>query len=123
MQGTIARSILTSDEAPPHLCHARSAAAADRSRCAHDESQRRDAIRPRRARDDQGGTKVRFRIIGGSFKIVVRGRGINLSLVGKGNVTLNGADTGDDGTYSVNGGDYSAVPGFPSAFPLSANSP
>ena len=32
-----------------------------------------------------GGTKVRFRIIGGTFRIVVRGRGINLSLVGKGN--------------------------------------
>src|SRR6266545_6377850 len=27
------------------------------------------------------GAKVRFRIIGGSFRIVVRGRGINLSLV------------------------------------------
>src|SRR5947208_10022503 len=33
-----------------------------------------------------GGTKVRFRIIGGAFKIRVQGRGINLSLVGKGNV-------------------------------------
>src|SRR6266516_3972545 len=44
------------------------------------------------------GTGVRFRIIGGTFKIVVRGRGINLSLVGKGNVTVNGAGTGDDGS-------------------------
>src|SRR6266498_2395963 len=52
------------------------------------------------------GTKVRFRIIGGAFRVVVRGRGINLSLVGKGNVTLNGAGTGDDGSYSVNGGEY-----------------
>src|SRR2546421_2083429 len=49
-----------------------------------------------------GGTKVRFRIIGGAFRIVVRGRGINLSLVGRGNVTLIGAGTADDGTYSVN---------------------
>src|SRR5438034_497111 len=55
------------------------------------------------------GTKVRFRIIGGTFRIVVRGRGINLSLVGKGNVTLDGAGTGDDGSYSVNGGDYLAL--------------
>jgi hypothetical protein len=69
------------------------------------------------------GTKVRFRIIGGSFRIVVKGRGINLSLVGKGNVTLNGAGTEDDGTYSVNGGEYSVVPDFPFAFPLSAISP
>jgi hypothetical protein len=70
-----------------------------------------------------GGTKVRFRIIGGSFRIVVKGRGINLSLVGKGTVTLAGAGTGDDGLYSVNGGDYLALPGFPFVFPLSSTSP
>ena len=69
------------------------------------------------------GTKVRFRIIGGSFRIVVKGRGVNLSLVGKGNVTLAGAGTGDDGSYSVNGGDYLALPGFPFVFPLSSTSP
>jgi hypothetical protein len=69
------------------------------------------------------GTKVRFRIIGGSFRIVVRGRGINLSLVGKGNVTLDGAGTGDDGTYSVNGGDYLPMPGFSSIFTLSSTTP
>jgi len=70
-----------------------------------------------------GGTKVRFRIIGGSFRIVVRGRGINLSLVGTGKVTLSGAGTADDGSYSVNGGDYISVPTFPFAFPLSSTSP
>ncbi|MGZ8697775.1 MAG: hypothetical protein ACXWZ1_10535, partial [Gaiellaceae bacterium] len=53
-----------------------------------------------------GGTKVRFRIIGGFFRIVVKGRGINLSLVGTGRVTLDGAGTGDDGSYSVNDGEY-----------------
>src|SRR6266705_232953 len=67
-----------------------------------------------------GGTKVRFRIIGGSFRIVVKGRGINLSLVGRGNVTLIGAGTADDGSYSVNGGDYSPIPSFQLVFPLSA---
>jgi hypothetical protein len=70
-----------------------------------------------------GGTKVRFRIIGGSFRIVVKGRGINLSLVGTGKVTLSGAGTVDDGLYSVNGGEYFALPGFPFVFPLSATSP
>jgi hypothetical protein len=69
------------------------------------------------------GSKVRFRIIGGAFRIVVRARGINLSFVGKGNVTLNGAGTDDDGTYAVNGGEYSAIPDFPFPFPLSATSP
>jgi hypothetical protein len=69
-----------------------------------------------------GGTKVRFRIIGGSFRVVVKGRGINLSLIGRGQVTLNGAGTEDDGTYSVNGGQYSAIPDL-FAFPLSATTP
>lgn len=69
------------------------------------------------------GTKVRFRIIGGSFRIVVRARGINLSLVGTGKVTLDGAGTGDDGSYSVNGGDYLAIPGFSLPFQLSSATP
>jgi hypothetical protein len=69
------------------------------------------------------GNKVRFRIIGGWFKIVVRGRGINASFVGKGNVILNGAGTEDDGTYSVNGSDYGLIPAFPLPFPLSATTP
>ena len=70
-----------------------------------------------------GGTKVRFRIIGGAFRIVLKGRGINFSLVGTGRVTLFGAGTGDDGSYSVNGGEYLAVPAFSFAFPLSSTSP
>ena len=70
-----------------------------------------------------GGTRVRFRMIGGTFKIVVRGRGINLSFVGKGSVTLNGAGTEDDGSYAVNGGEYSPIPDFAFPFQLSATSP
>ena len=66
------------------------------------------------------GNRVRFRIIGGTFRIVVKGRGINLSFVGKGNVTVNGAGTDDDGTYAVNGADYSLVPDFAFTFALSA---
>jgi hypothetical protein len=69
-----------------------------------------------------GGNRVRFRNIGGSFKVVVRGRGINLSFVGKATVTLSGAGTDDDGSYAVNGGDYSPIPDF-SSFPLSAVNP
>lgn len=69
------------------------------------------------------GTKVRFRIIGGSFRIVVKGRGVNLSLVGSGRVTLDGAGTGDDGTYSVNDGVYTPIPAFQLPFVLSAGTP
>jgi len=70
-----------------------------------------------------GGNRVRFRIIGGTFRIVVRGRGINLSMVGKGNVILKGMGTEDDGSYSVNGEGYSLIPPFSFPFPLSATSP
>jgi hypothetical protein len=70
-----------------------------------------------------GGTRVRFRIIGGAFRVVVKGRGINLSLVGKGQVTLKGAGTDDDGIYSANGDDYSPIPVFNYSFALSSTSP
>jgi hypothetical protein len=70
-----------------------------------------------------GGTRVRFRIIGGAFRVVVKGRGINLSLVGKAMVTLKGAGTEDDGSYSANGEEYSPIPDFRLDFPLSATSP
>jgi hypothetical protein len=70
-----------------------------------------------------GKTNVRFRIIGGWFRIVVKGRGINLSMVGKGNVTLKGMGTEDDGSYSVNGEGYSPIPPFSFPFPLSSTSP
>ena len=69
------------------------------------------------------GNKVRFRIIGGTFKVVVRGRGINLSFVGKGNIIVNGFGTDDDGSYAVNGGDYNLIPPFALPFALSATSP
>lgn len=70
--------------------------------------------------DVWGGTKVRFRLIGGSFKIRLSGRGINLSVVGKGSVTLNGLGTDADGEYSVNGGDYTPITDVPITFPLAA---
>lgn len=51
------------------------------------------------------GTNIRFRIIGGFFRIKVIGSGMDLSLVGRGSVTL-GPTLGllTLGTYAVNGG-------------------
>ena len=68
--------------------------------------------------DVYGGTRVRFRLIGGSFKIRVVGTGVNLSVVGQGHVGITGAGTADDGTYSVDGGDYVPVPAFATTFGL-----
>jgi hypothetical protein len=71
--------------------------------------------------DIYGGTKVRFRLIGGTFRIKVIGRGVNLSVVGRGQVTLSGEGTLDDGSYSLNGADYVAVPPVPISFALTAS--
>jgi opacity protein-like surface antigen len=69
-----------------------------------------------------GGTRVRFRLIGGAFRIRVIGSGVNLSVVGRGTASLNGQGTEDDGTYSVNGAPYAPVPDL-AQFPLSAATP
>jgi hypothetical protein len=51
------------------------------------------------------GKNIRFRFIGGRFRITLRKEttGIDLSATGKGTVWMQGAGTIDDGTYSFNG--------------------
>src|SRR5213078_4374856 len=62
--------------------------------------------------DVYGGTKVRFRLIG---------KGVNLSVVGRGQVTLNGEDLGDDGSYSINSADYLPILADVFTFTLNAS--
>jgi hypothetical protein len=60
------------------------------------------------------GTDVNFRMIGGTFRIQVSGKGIDLSFVGRGTVTLTGLGSSDDGKYSLDGGDsYRPIPLLP----------
>lgn len=50
------------------------------------------------------GQGLRFRMIGGGYRIVVRGEGLSLSAVGRGNVVLQGErklPTDDAGVYSL----------------------
>jgi hypothetical protein len=56
-----------------------------------------------------GGADLRFRLIGGFFRLRVSGYGIDLSAVGHGSGNIVGAGTLDDGTYSLNGGDFKSV--------------
>jgi hypothetical protein len=59
------------------------------------------------------GVGLRFRMLGGGYRMVVRGSGIALSVVGRGVVTLDGDPrfTGDDaGVYSLDGVDCSVEP-------------
>jgi len=50
------------------------------------------------------GTGIRFRVIGGGFKLQIQGRGIDLSAVGKGSGFIEG-DTLEPGVYSLGGSD------------------
>ena len=63
------------------------------------------------------GTKVRFRLIGGRFRILIRGTGIDLSVVGHGTVLLDGRG-GSDGRYSFDGADYASLPDTQTLFDL-----
>jgi hypothetical protein len=59
------------------------------------------------------GQGLRFRMVGGSWRIVVRGAGIALSAVGRGAVTLDGDRVSvldDAGVYSLDGVDCSSEP-------------
>ncbi len=68
------------------------------------------------------GTDIRFRMIGGRFTITVVGSGIDLSIVGRGDVKIVGSRGDDDGTYSVNGAAPEGIPIF-DRFPLAASPP
>jgi hypothetical protein len=50
------------------------------------------------------GKSMRFRIIGGRYRIVIQGRGIDLSAVGRGFGSIRG-DFGQPGVYSLDGAD------------------
>ena len=59
------------------------------------------------------GVGLRFRMLGGGFRVVARGSGISLSAVGRGAVTLDAEPryAGDDaGVYSLDGVDCSLEP-------------
>ena len=53
------------------------------------------------------GQGLRFRMVGGGYRIVVRGTGIAVSAVGRGVVSLDGERRGDEttGIYSLTGAD------------------
>jgi hypothetical protein len=50
------------------------------------------------------GAGMRFRVIGGRYRILIQGRGIDLSVVGKGFGSIKG-DPGQFGVYSLDGAD------------------
>jgi hypothetical protein len=68
------------------------------------------------------GDNIRFRAVGGKYRIVLRGRGIFLSAVGRGTVTLDGSGEDPnidvDGLFSLNDSPYRSLPDHEKDFPL-----
>jgi hypothetical protein len=75
-----------------------------------------------------GGLDLRFRLVGGRYKIVIEGRGMDLSVVAKGSGTIVAAQAGDPGVYSLDGADCrkdrascKPLPDSPKRFQLGGN--
>ena len=59
------------------------------------------------------GTDLRFRAVGGHYKVRILGRGIDVNVVGQGTARLTGSIAlPSDGRYSVNGGPWASLPDF-----------
>jgi hypothetical protein len=57
------------------------------------------------------GKKLRFRVLEGTYRLRIEGRGIHLSAVGRGWVILDGDDRYlNTGVYSLNGDPYEPIP-------------
>jgi hypothetical protein len=63
------------------------------------------------------GAGIRFRVLGGNFRVVIEGRGIHLSVVGRGDGYLEG-DALDPGLYSLEGDDCRKSPESCDTLPL-----
>lgn len=68
------------------------------------------------------GTDIRFRVIGGFFRVKVTGSGTDLSVVGRGSVTLGPSAGTAAGSYSVDGGASLVFPDVTTVLQL-GNSP
>jgi hypothetical protein len=72
------------------------------------------------------GRKITFRAVDGRFTTHLKGSGIFLSAVGRGNVTVTGAANPkfpNNGQMSVDNGPYQAIPDFEMAFALGSTTP
>jgi hypothetical protein len=68
------------------------------------------------------GKDVRFRLIG-QYLVRLDGKNISLSAVGRGPVAIRGTGGLTDGTYAVNGGDYTSLPDETKRFQLAPQPP
>jgi hypothetical protein len=65
------------------------------------------------------GEDVRFRMIGGLYRITIQAVGMDVSAVGRGTVVLDATGFTDlPGRFSINGGTFQPLPGKPTTFQL-----
>jgi hypothetical protein len=65
------------------------------------------------------GDQVRFRLIGGTYRVRIQAIGIDVSAVGHGIVTLDASGFSDvPGRFSINGGPFQPVPTHPTNYTL-----
>jgi hypothetical protein len=70
------------------------------------------------------GEDVRFRLIGGVYRIRVQAVGIDVSAVGRGTAMLDASLYTDfSGRFSLNGGPFQPLPGRPTTYPLGQTPP
>ena len=71
------------------------------------------------------GRKITFRAVDGRFLVHLKGSGIFLSAVGRGNVTITGAANPDfpNGVMAVDNGPYQPIQDFETSFALGSNTP
>jgi hypothetical protein len=65
------------------------------------------------------GEDVRFRMIGGLYRVTIQAVGMDVSAVGRGTVILDATGFTDlPGRFSMNGAPFQPLPGRPTAYPL-----
>ena len=65
------------------------------------------------------GEDVRFRMIGGVYRVTIQAVGMDVSAVGRGGVVLDASGFTDlPGRFSINGGSFQPLPGRPTNYQL-----
>ena len=65
------------------------------------------------------GEDVRFRMIGGGYRVMIQAVGMDVSAVGRGIVVLDATGFTDlPGRFSINGGSFQPLPGRPTTYQL-----
>jgi hypothetical protein len=73
---------------------------------------------------ERNGRNIRFRLVGGFYRLRIEGAGVDLSAVGRGSATLDGDErSSDTGVYSLNGGEFQPLPAEPTTLQLPPQPP